>query len=186
MVNVHVDKYWSGAWKSTSECIDIVIVRDSNELVDKEIDIMRMQWCQIGARLSATIVLTIQWLKNVIFCKRHIALQPFNTLAPGRFQFDIRKVIFKLTLVNGGWCISYEIALRWMPQDLTGDKSTLVQVMVWCRHATSDYLSQCWPRSMPPNGVTRPQWVKKQCYRQVWRSSNRWFLYHSWFVFSLW
>ena len=84
----------------------------------------------------------------------------FNSLTPRRFQFNIRKVIFKLTLVNGGWGISYEIALRWMPQDLTDDKSTLVQVMAWCSQATSHYLSQCWPRSMSPNGVTRPQWVK--------------------------
>ena len=61
--------------------------------------------------------------------------------------------------MNGGWGISYEIALRWMPLDLTDDKSTLVQVMAWCRQATSHYLSQCWPRSMSPNGITRPQWV---------------------------
>ena len=47
-----------------------------------------------------------------------------------------------------------------MPQDLTQDKSTLVQVMAWCRQATSHYLSQCWPRSMSPYGITRPQWVK--------------------------
>ena len=40
--------------------------------------------------------------------------------------------MFKLTLVNGGWGISYEIALKWMPLDLTDDKSTLDQVMVWC------------------------------------------------------
>ena len=46
-----------------------------------------------------------------------------------------------------------------MPQDLTDDKSTLVQVMAWCRQATSRYLSQCWPRSMSPYGVTGPQWV---------------------------
>ena len=82
----------------------------------------------------------------------------FNSLAPWRFQFNIRKVIFKLTLVNGGWSISHEIALRWMPQDLTYDKSTLVQVMAWCRQATSHYLSQCWPRSLSPYGVTSPQW----------------------------
>ena len=42
--------------------------------------------------------------------------------------------IFNLhQIVNGGWSISYEIALRRMPQDLTDDKSTLVQVMAWCR-----------------------------------------------------
>ena len=46
-----------------------------------------------------------------------------------------------------------------MSMDLTDDKSTLVQVMAWCRQATSHYLSQCWPRSMSPHGVTRPQWV---------------------------
>ena len=83
----------------------------------------------------------------------------FNSLAPGRFQFSFRKVIFKLTLVNGDWGISYEIALKRMPEDLTDDKSTLVQVMAWCRQATRHNLSQCWPRSMSPNGVTRPQWV---------------------------
>ena len=32
--------------------------------------------------------------------------------------------------------------------------------MAWCLQATGDCLSQCWPRSMSPNGVTRPQWVK--------------------------
>ena len=82
-----------------------------------------------------------------------------NSLAPGRFQFDFRLVIFKLTLVNSGWGISYEIALRRMPLDLTDDNWTLVQVMAWCCHAPSHYLSQCWPRSMSPNGVNRPQWV---------------------------
>ena len=46
-----------------------------------------------------------------------------------------------------------------MPRDLTDDKSTLVQVMAWCRQATSHYLSQCWPRSLSPYGVTSPQWV---------------------------
>ena len=77
-----------------------------------------------------------------------------NSLAPGRFQFNFRWVIFKLTLVNGGWGISYEMVL-----DLTDDKSTLVWVMAWCHQETSHYLSQCWHRSMLSNGITRPQWV---------------------------
>ena len=58
------------------------------------------------------------------------------------------------------YSISCEIALRWMPLTLTDDKSTLVQVMAWCHQATSHCLSQCWPRSLSPYGVTRPQWVK--------------------------
>ena len=32
--------------------------------------------------------------------------------------------------------------------------------MAWCHEATSHYLSQCWPSSLSPYGVTRPQWVK--------------------------
>ena len=32
--------------------------------------------------------------------------------------------------------------------------------MAWCRQAASHYLNQCWPRSMSPYGVTRPQRVK--------------------------
>ena len=59
-----------------------------------------------------------------------------------------------------------------MPLDLTDDKSTLVQVMAWCRQATSHYLSQCWPRSMSPNGVTRPQCVKPWPHILIMRLIN--------------
>ena len=55
-----------------------------------------------------------------------------------------------------------EIAIRRMPQNLSDHKSTMVQVMAWCRQATSHYLSQCCPKSLSPYGVTRPQWVKQQ------------------------
>ena len=68
-------------------------------------------------------------------------------------------VIFKQILVIDGWGISCEIVLIWMSLDFTDDQSTLVQVMAWCRQAASHYLSQCWPRSLSPYGVTRPQWV---------------------------
>ena len=83
---------------------------------------------------------------------------PFNSLATGRFQRNFRKVIFQLALVIGGLSISCKIVLKWMPVDLIDGKSTLVQVMAWCRQA-SHYLSQCWPRSLSPYGVIRPQWV---------------------------
>ena len=74
---------------------------------------------------------------------------------------DFRELILKLILVNDGWTISCEIVLTWTPQDLTDDRSTLVQVMAWCRQATSHYLSQWWPISLSPYGVTRPQWVNE-------------------------
>ena len=51
------------------------------------------------------------------------------------------------------------IALRWMPRNNFDDRSTLAQVMAWCRQATSHYLSQCWPRFISPYGFTSSQWV---------------------------
>ena len=64
-----------------------------------------------------------------------------------------------------GWGISCEIALIWMSPDFIDDQS-LVQVMAWCHQATSHYLSQGWPRSLSPYGVTRPQWVNTLRLRQ--------------------
>ena len=82
----------------------------------------------------------------------------------GRFEWNLMQVIFKLISVIDGWGISCETAVRWMSLDLSDDKSALVLVMAWCRQATSHYLSQCWPRSLTPYGVTRPQWVKNHCH----------------------
>ena len=73
-----------------------------------------------------------------------------------------RYLVFQRISVIDGWGISCEISLRWMSLHLTDDKSTLVQVMAWCHQATSHYLSQWWPRSLSPNGITRPQLVKTQ------------------------
>ena len=89
---------------------------------------------------------------------RNLSETLLNSLAPGKFEWNFGHVIFKQILVIDGWGISCEIALIWMPLDLTDDKSTLVQVMAWCRQATSHYLSQCWPSSLSPYGVIRPQW----------------------------
>ena len=86
----------------------------------------------------------------------------FNSLAPGKFGCDFKNSIFNLVLFIGILKFLYDNALRWMPQNVTDDKSTLVQVMAWCRQATSHYLSQCWPRSMSPYGVIRPQWVNSR------------------------
>ena len=79
----------------------------------------------------------------------------------GNLNEIFRHVIFRHNLVVGGWGISCEIALVWMSLDFTDDQSKLVQVMAWCRQATSHYMDQCWTRSLPPYGVTRPQWVLK-------------------------
>ena len=40
--------------------------------------------------------------------------------------------------------------------------------MAWCHQAPSHYLHQCWPKSMLPYGITRPQWVKQPLHLQKW------------------
>ena len=72
------------------------------------------------------------------------ATQWDNWLAPMRFGCTIWLVISKLISTVDILTISCEIALRWMPQDLTDDKSTLVQVTDCCLVALSHYLNQCW------------------------------------------
>ena len=80
---------------------------------------------------------------------------------PERFEWKFRSVIFELILVIDGRDVLCVIALRWMSLDLNDDKSALVQVMAWCRQATSHYLSQFWPRYLSPYGITTPNWVKE-------------------------
>ena len=86
----------------------------------------------------------------------------FNSLVPGRSESDSKNMIFNLVLLIGIFRCSQDNTLWWMPQDLTDDKSTLVQVTAWCRQATSHYLNQGWLRSLSQYGATRPQWVKKK------------------------
>ena len=75
-----------------------------------------------------------------------------NLLAPGRPRCHFKTATFNLVFLIGIFTSSKDNALRWMPRDLTDDKSTLVQVMAWCRQAISHYLSQCWPSSMASPG----------------------------------
>ena len=71
-------------------------------------------------------------------------------------------MIFKLIPWTDISCAACKIVVRWIPQKSIDDKSKFVQVMAWCRQATSHYLNQCWPRSLPPYGITRPQWVNER------------------------
>ena len=91
-----------------------------------------------------------------------------NSLAPGGFENIFQNVFFKLISWIDTLSNSCETALRSMPQNPSDDKSTLVQVMAWCRQAASHYLSQCCPKSLSPYGVTRPQWVNP------WSAGNAW------------
>ena len=87
--------------------------------------------------------------------KRSLAI---NSLATGRCDNNFKSVIFKLITQNSSLGTHCDIALRRVPQNLTIEKSTLVQVMAWYLQATSHYLSQCWPRwYMSPYSSTRPK-----------------------------
>ena len=72
--------------------------------------------------------------------------------------------------------------LRWVPQNPNDHKSTLVQVMAWCRQATSHYLSQCWPRSMSPYGVTGPQWGNQHCRVSLGPGGGGYSLCDGWYI----
>ena len=136
------------------------------------IDINNLPWHNL---LPCTSISYIQRLKepksSTMLAFAYIFWAPVchywhvDSLAPGKFEWNFRHVIFKQILVIDGWGISCEIALIWMPLGFTDDQSTLVQVMAWCRQATSHYLNQCWSRSPTPHGVTRPQWVKHNWWK---------------------
>ena len=115
----------------------------------------------ISKLVSDLVYLMANYVPQNIQWKAQCAISRcFYSLVPGRFGCNLKLIIFKLTSRVDILSISCEIALSWMPQDFTDDKSTLVQVMDWYRQATSYYLDQCWPRSISPYGFTRPQWVK--------------------------
>ena len=95
---------------------------------------------------SQTVISKISMKDTPLF------IHEFNSLAPGRYNRNFRYLIFNLISIIGGRGISCKMTLRWLSLDLNDDKSTLVQVMAWCRQATSHYLSQCWPISMPLYG----------------------------------
>ena len=101
---------------------------------------------------------TIHYIPFIMKCSETFSY--IKPLAPGRSGFNFKSAIFNLVLLNGIFRSSYDNALRWMSWDLSEDNSTLVQIMAWWGQATNHYLSQCWPRSLSPYGVTRPQWVK--------------------------
>ena len=79
-----------------------------------------------------------------------------NSLASGRCGYSFKSAISKHILQNKFMSTCCETV---NPQNTTDGKSTLVQI-AWCCPATNHHLSPCWPRSMPPYGVTRPQWIK--------------------------
>ena len=64
-----------------------------------------------------------------------------------------------------------EFRRKFCPNPMMISHWTLVQVMAWCCQATSHHWSQCWPRFLAPQSVTKSQWVK--LYVSVCRISRQ-------------
>ena len=73
-----------------------------------------------------------------------------NALTPETCGSNFKWTVFKPNTQNSRLGTQCEITFGGMSHNLANRKLTLVQVMAWCRQATSHYLSQCWPRSMSP------------------------------------
>ena len=87
-----------------------------------------------------------------------------NSIAYGSYLYLAKITWFYAFLAdNGTLQLSSHCESGIVGMDLADDKSTLVQVMAWCRKATSHYLSQCWHGSMSPFRVTKPQWADSNC-----------------------
>ena len=109
-----------------------------------------------------------------------------NWLSPERYFNNFKSMVIKfqtyyIYIYTSNLGTHCEITLRWMPQNLTNKKSTLVQVMAWCHQPKSHYLSLFWPKSMSWYGVIRLQWV------------NNWIVFHlftlvssCWHIIPLW
>ena len=80
----------------------------------------------------------------------------FNTLVPWRCSNSKSLNLFIVCKIAFSWMPEYPFGDKWILVELW----TLVQFMTWCLQATSYYPSQCWPISMSPYGITRPQWVR--------------------------
>ena len=92
--------------------------------------------CEILSFLMCVIrLMTFFWCGVADMNSRLPVLHQLNSLPPGRSGFNFKSAIFNLVLLIGIFRSSYGNALK-MSWNLSKDKSTLVQVMAWCRQAT--------------------------------------------------
>ena len=85
----------------------------------------------------------------------------FNSLAPGKFEWNFRYLILQIISVIDDWGICCELPLRWMSLNFTDDESTWWhQAITWanvdpdlCRHMPLTWPQ--WVHSSPPgqNGL---------------------------------
>ena len=64
---------------------------------------------QMDGQANSYVPLLLWWRRTI------------NSLAPGKFEWNFRHVIFKQILLIDGWGISCEITLIWMSMDFVDD-----------------------------------------------------------------
>ena len=140
---------WCGLCNLLIEYLNIDVYWDAGDAEGK-FDTAIVMW-----RTNACPLMHIYF--NTIHAWTHTHMYILLTHWPLGDLDSILKVLYSIlfSLI----CIfksSYDNVLLWMPQDLTDDKSALVQIMAWCRQTTIHYLNQCRPRSPSSHGFTRP------------------------------
>ena len=89
----------------------------------------------------------------------------FNSLSHGRCGNIFSNMAFKFIIQNSSLGTTHEMALRWMPKNLSNEKSTLFQVTAWCHQAASHFLGRCWPRHLfPYGGHNKLMWICMNCH----------------------
>ena len=83
------------------------------------------------------LMITCPWPHKFTWCLIIEMRHWFNSFTPGRCGYNLKLVILLLKPRIDILSISCEIILEWMPQDLTDDKSTMVQSMAWFRQPLS-------------------------------------------------
>ena len=97
----------------------------------------------------------------------NITSEQFNPFVPGRCGIKFKSTIFKLFYGIVSKALVVELLSGGCHRSSL-EMSTLVQVMAWCRQATSIYLNQCWPRSMSPHCIAMSQWVSSSHFILYW------------------
>ena len=94
---------------------------------------------------SFTCVWTNGWVNNRDACdlrrnRPHNDVTVMSSLIHCRCGSNLKGIIFKPIMQNSSLGICCEIAVTWLPQSPANEKVILVQVMAWCRKATSHSL----------------------------------------------
>ena len=135
--------------------------RDSN---DKDKPVMQLAYlCNRNSYKSKMMSLLTHWSLGDVaeIFKINFSNWPYSivtqisrfmgpTWGPsGADRTQVGPILAPWTLLSGNLCTCGETVLRWMPENLTDEKSTLVQGMAWHPQATSQY----WAKSLSPCGV---------------------------------